>query len=168
VRAVLDELSKYGSGASDALSGAKTGATVTVVAYQTSKGTYVASYTRYKAGLGDLADVLPAGALEVGAKWTGRAFVAVQVGVTAWDDWSKTGDKPTLYRVGHLAVKTGSVVGGAVAGAELGGEGGATVGSFFPGPGTVIGGFLGGLGGGLFGAFIGDKASEFVIQRIDQ
>ena len=167
-RAVIDDLSIYGGSLSDAVGGGADASTVSVAAYTTARGTYVASYTRYRQGLGDLADVLPAGMLEVGAKWSGRAFLALQVGVTAWNDWRTTADKPVLYRIGHAGLKAEGVAAGAFAGAELGGEGGAALGSFFPGPGNLIGGVVGGLGGGLFGAFVGEKASDFVIERVSQ
>ena len=70
------------------------------------------------------------------------------VGLCKSGDWSRFGKNMGL-NVGSTAVGFGCAKGGAVLGASIG--------SIFPGPGTIIGGFIGGLAGGIGGALFGHK-----------
>jgi RHS repeat-associated protein len=163
VRAVLDYLSTFGGPVADGLGGAASEATVSVAGYTTARGTTVLSYTRYRAGLADLGNgIAPAGKLVVGTRVVGRAFVALQPGVTAFDSWRATEGHSTLYRLSYTAVKTAVTTGGAVGGAALGLKGGAFLGSFGGPIGTVVGGGIGAAVLGFGGFFLSDKATDFV------
>jgi len=164
VEAVLDYLSTYGGAASDGAAGAAEAATVSVAGYVTTRGTTVLSYTRYRAGLADFGNgIAPAGKLVVGTRWVGRAFVALQAGVTAFDSWRATEGHSTLYRLSYTTVKTVVTTSGAVAGATAGASWGATGGAAVGGPvGAVVGGFVGGVAGGLFGWWAADEVTDVV------
>ena len=164
VSAVLDYLSQFGGSAADGAAGATEGATVSVAGYVTARGTTVLAYTRYRAGLADFGNgIAPAGKLLVGTRWIGRAFVALQAGVTAFESWHATEGHTTIYRLSYSAVKTVVTTGGAVAGADAGAGWGATGGAAIGGPpGAVVGGLLGGVAGGLFGWWATDKVTDLV------
>ena len=55
---------------------------------------------------------------------------------------------------------------GASAGTWYGGQAGAAIGSFFPGPGTLIGGLAGAMLGGCFGYRGGEAAAEAAVDVI--
>ncbi len=101
-------------------------------------------------------------------KWATRAGWVVTAGTSAWEQWQKDADVPSLStteRVSRTVSTSAITTAGAAGGAWAGAQAGAAIGSIFPGPGTVIGGVVGGLIGGAVGSGLAGKAADFVVDE---
>jgi hypothetical protein len=104
---------------------------------------------------------LPAGNLVVGARWVGRAFLVLQVGVTAFESWRATEDHSTAYRLSYVAIKTTTTAAIAWAGAGAG----ATYAGAACSPGGLLAiacGFVGGIAGGVGAYILADTVTDLV------
>lgn len=102
-------------------------------------------------------------------KWAGRAGWVVTAASSAWGQWQKDADDPSLStseRVSRTASTATITTAGAAAGAWAGGEVGGAIGTAIcPGVGTVIGGAVGGLVGGAVGSGLAGKAADLVVDE---
>ena len=101
-------------------------------------------------------------------KWATRAGWVVTAGTSAWEQWQKDADDPSLStteRVSRTVSTSAITTAGAAGGAWAGAQAGAAIGSIFPGPGTVIGGVVGGVIGGAIGSGLAGKAADFVVDE---
>lgn len=167
--AALDGLSRLGGPFADGGTQGANNLTTTVSGYQRANGTYVLSYTRYNAGVADVGNsFLGAGDLKVTTRIAGKAFLVLDVGVTAFSSYRATERHSELYRISYSATKTAATAGDAAGGAWLGGKGGAAVGCWFGPLGCGAGGFIGGLGGAVIGGIAADRATDEILAMADE
>jgi hypothetical protein len=136
-----------------------------VSGYTTARGTVVVAYVRYRAGLADFANEVfgRAGSVTMTVRWAGKAFLALDAGLSAVSNWQATAGHSDAYRFTYTLVRTAVVVTSAAGGAVLGAQAGMALGCpILPPYGCIVGGAAGAIAGGLGGREVGETAFDWV------